>query len=100
FKQYNKQKIDKILNLLNLTHLSTYDILSNDKLSTGEIARVKLARLIYDDKDILILDEALANIDVKNRDIINNYLSTTNKTIIEVTHHLDEKLKYNVIALK
>lgn len=100
FKQYNKQKIDKILNLLNLTHLSTYDILSNDKLSTGEIARVKLARLIYDDKDILILDEALANIDVKNRDIINNYLSTTNKTIIEVTHHLDEKLKYNEIALK
>lgn len=100
FKQYNKQKIDKILNLLNLTHLSTYDILSNDKLSTGEIARVKLARLIYDDKDILILDEALANIDVKNRDIINNYLSTTNKTIIEVTHHLNEKLKYNVIALK
>jgi len=37
---------------------------------------------------------------VKNRDIINDYLSTTNKTIIEVTHHLDEKLKYNVIVLK
>lgn len=90
FKSYDKSKIDNILNLLNLTNLSDKEILDKNELSTGEIQRIKLARMIYNNKNIYILDEVFSNIDDKNRKIIKEYLKNTNKTIIEVTHHLDD----------
>lgn len=102
FKSYDKSKIDNILNLLNLTNLIDKKMLNKNELSTGEIQRIKLARMIYNNKDIYILDEVFLNIDNKNREIIKKYLKDTNKTIIEVTHHLDDIYydDYKLIKIK
>jgi ATP-binding cassette, subfamily B, bacterial PglK len=104
---YNKNEIDqkkisKILNLLelnsfveNLPHrintlVGEYGI----KLSGGQRQKVCLARLLYHDKDILILDEATNALD-KNaeRKVIQLIRSLKDKTIIMISHDY-ENLKY------
>lgn len=50
---------------------------------------------MYDEKDILILDEALANIDSKNASIVNKYLNETENTLIYITHHMNDDINFD-----
>ena len=58
------------------------------KLSGGQRQRLGLARSLYEEKQILILDEATNSLDknIENQ-IINNIYAMKNKTIILVTHN-------------
>lgn len=61
------------------------------KISGGQKQRLALARAIYHDPDILVLDEATNAVDKDTQEnIINNILNLKNKTIILITH--DEKI--------
>lgn len=64
------------------------------KLSSGEQRLVLLARAFVKDPTLLILDEPLHGLDLRNRrlvkDIIETFCQRRNKTMIMVTHYEDE----------
>ena len=70
-------------------------------LSLGEMERIAIARAIYSDAPILLLDECSASLDALNEEkVMSNLLSIKDKTIILISHHkYDEKLFDQVIDL-
>ena len=95
FSKYDKKKMDEILKILKLEHIDKDKILDESILSTGEIQRINLARVLYNQKNILILDEALANIDAENRSNIIEYINSKPLTLLYITHHIDDNIKYD-----
>ena len=64
------------------------------KLSSGEQRLVLLARAFVKDPQLLILDEPLHGLDLKNRrlvkDVIETFCQRRNKTMVMVTHYEEE----------
>ena len=96
------KKIDDILNIVCLKNF--VDNLPNkintsvgelgNNLSGGQRQRIGIARALYFDRDVLILDEATNSLDqLTEQKIIQNICKLKNKTIIFVTHK-QSLLKY------
>lgn len=70
-------------------------------LSLGEMERIAIARAIYSDSPILLLDECSASLDSNTEaKVMSNILNMENKTIILISHHkYDETLFNKVIDL-
>ena len=93
------KEIIKVLKKLNLSEF--YNKLENGLdteigekgilLSGGERQRIALARLFFDNSDLIILDEATSALDNQNEMIVLNLLldCLKNKTVILVTHRVD-----------
>ena len=77
-----------------------------NSLSGGERQRVFIARSLAQQTDIMLLDEPVANLDLKHQIEIMNLLKSiqqrNNTTVLIVLHDLSLALKYsdNVLALK
>ena len=58
------------------------------KLSGGERQRLGIARALYREPDILIMDEATSSLDIKNEQKIMDeiFSSSQSKTLIIITH--------------
>ena len=71
------------------------------KLSGGQKQRISLARALYKNSKIIILDEPTSSLDsTTEKIVINNLISLENKTIILVTHKLNLLDKFdNIIRL-
>ena len=91
----------KFNNILKICFLEEFyskrqnEILDEDgvKISGGEKQRIGLARALYKNRNVLILDEATnaINSDLE-KNILNNILTNFNdKTIICISHNLDSK---------
>ena len=68
------------------------------ELSTGEIQRVWIAFCLVQNKEFLILDESLSNLDYPTREFFFNMLkqiSKDNKGILLVTHDLEMANKFS-----
>jgi subfamily B ATP-binding cassette protein MsbA len=70
-------------------------------LSGGEKARVALARLIYTDPDIVLLDEPTANLDKKSSEQFWNTLKrwklkNPSRTIVAITHNKEEVKDFDI----
>lgn len=76
--------------------------IDNTNLSGGEKQRVILARALLNNFDILILDEALSELDMqKEKKIINNIIKYyPNKTLIYVSHKNQEQLFDRTIIME
>ncbi len=61
------------------------------KLSGGEKQRISIARMLLKDAPIIILDEALSALDIKNEKLITEMLEhiRKDKTVISIAHHLN-----------
>ena len=61
------------------------------KLSGGEKQRISIARMILKNAPILILDEAMAAVDIENERLIGEAIDdlSKDKTIITIAHHLN-----------
>ena len=97
-KNYSlKQTKDIALEYLNLVGLSSYKDYSISKLSGGMKQRIALARALAVDPEVLLLDEPFGSLDEKTRENMQlellRLLSRTKKTVIFVTHSVDEALK-------
>ena len=70
-------------------------------LSLGEMERIAIARAIYNNSPILLLDECSASLDSNTEaKVMSNILNMQNKTIILISHHkYDETLFDKVIDL-
>ena len=68
------------------------------KLSGGQRQRINLARSFYQNKEIMILDEATNELDFKTEDIVlSNLLNQKDKTIIIISHKKNISLKFDHI---
>ena len=91
---------DAFINELALKE-NTYLNEKGSGLSLGEMERIAIARAIYSDAPIMLLDECSASLDLETeKKVISNILSLENKTILLISHHkYDESLFDNVIDL-
>ena len=101
---------DKINSLINLTKLSKllnksqnkFDIKIGElgaKISGGERQRLGIARALYKDPEILILDESTSALDIETeQEIINDiHEIMKNKTIIIISHRKSTLEKCDII---
>lgn len=95
-KQIIAERVDETLRLVQLDP-AKYRDRHPHQLSGGEQQRVGIARALAADPKILLMDEPFGAIDAVNRTKLQDELlqiqQTTNKTIIFVTHDIDEALK-------
>ena len=90
-KPEQRQTCEWWMNLFGIGHLKDRTFL---KLSSGEQRLCLLARAFVKDPELLILDEPLHGLDDRNRElvrnIINEFCSKDNKTLVMVTHYKEE----------
>ena len=88
-ENYNKEDIENYIknNDLNFTINENKNI---EKLSEGQKQRIALLSILYQNKNIIILDEATSSIDTISEEKINNILNELKgkKTIISIAHRL------------
>ena len=103
-EDYNDLKFRRISSLLYLDKIINNKVngintVIRDNLSGGEKQRIILARALYKKFDVLLLDEALSEVDYDLRtkivSNINHYYK--NKTIIMVSHN-EEKYKFDKVV--
>ena len=89
--------------ILSILELENDKLLYPDELSGGMKMRVSLARALYHNGDIFIMDEPFSALDddLKNRILPKIFDLLNNKTVIIVTHNQDEAEKYgdNIIKI-
>jgi ATP-binding cassette, subfamily B, bacterial PglK len=97
-------KIAKISEFIENDLPSKYETVigeSGVRLSGGQKQRIGIARALYNDRQIIVLDEATNSLDVNTEDsIIDSILSVKkNKTIIMVTHRVQSLKKCDKIFI-
>lgn len=87
-KQANQERIESVLKSVRLWEDRSEQI---KKYSKGMLQRLGLAVTLYQDANILILDEPTSGIDpVGRKEILEVLKSLHDKTILLSSHHLDE----------
>ena len=86
-----------IKDVLDIVELSDYENMYPNELSGGMKARVSIARAIFYDADVVLMDEPFASIDenMKNRIAPKIFKELKNKTVIVVSHDLSEAKIYS-----
>ena len=105
----NQQSLEKAFKLSNSdTFINKLELKENtflnekgSGLSLGEMERIAIARALYSDAPILLLDECSASLDLETeKKVISNILSLENKTVVLISHHkYDESMFDQVIDL-
>lgn len=88
----NQELIQEIFELLELSTLPKN--IDNNKLSGGERQRILIARALYRNCQIIIMDEATSELDYKTQEKIEKYFAKEkNKTVINISHKISDSLK-------
>ena len=61
-------------------------LIDNTSLSSGQMQKIAFARALLSNPEILLLDEAMANLDDKSTEIVLNILKEKKVTVINSTH--------------
>ena len=89
-----KEPKEKVKNVIKMMNLEEYNDKTIDKLSSGWITRVNLARTFINDPKLILLDEPTASLDPEGafeiRKEILNYRKTNNTTILWTSHNMAE----------
>lgn len=70
-------------------------IISNKTLSSGQMQKIAFIRALISNAEILLLDEATANLDEKSKKIIFELLKKQKMTIVNSTHLINEFKDYD-----
>ncbi len=106
--EINQNKINKCLSFSNLLDFvdnlpkKTKSILGDggSKISHGQRQRIGLARAIYNDPNVIILDESLNALDYDNeKEILSNISKLKNKILIFVSHRLESLKRCNKLLI-
>ena len=73
--------------------------LDGSSISGGERQRMSIARGLYNDPEVIIMDEPFSSVDDETRDIITNFLKkiSLEKTLIISSHNKENENLYNKI---
>lgn len=87
---YLKEKYNRIIDGLNIKDFDKTTRVNEDRdnLSGGEMQKISIARAIYKDSDILILDEPFSALDIKSIDKIFDTLLNDERSLIVIAHNL------------
>lgn len=67
-------------------------------LSLGEMERIAIARAIYSESPIMLLDECSASLDLETeKKVISNILNMKDKTIVLISHHKYEESNFDKV---
>ena len=94
-------KVSESINFVNNLALKeeTYLNEKGSGLSLGEMERIAIARAIYSDAPILLLDECSASLDAATEEkVLSNILSLENKTIVLISHHKYDESKFDKVV--
>ena len=94
-------KISESSNFVNNLALKeeTYLNEKGSGLSLGEMERIAIARAIYSDAPILLLDECSASLDaMTEQKVISNILSLKDRTIVLISHHKYDESKFDKVV--
>jgi len=96
YSSKNLDKFEKVIELSGLKNFYTKLDLNyksniggdNLSISGGELQRIAIARALFRDKELLIFDESLSNLDKENKEIILDLIKKLSsfKTVIIVSH--------------
>ena len=90
---YNKDKlrVEEIIKLLELDSIDKEMNLNEENISQGQKQRINIARAIYFDRDVVMIDEAFVNLDKNLREKLENIFLESSKTVIMITHQYNEE---------
>lgn len=97
-KNIEENILKQALDVVQLQDWNLDTILEPNSISLGQKQRILIARVLVTKKDVLILDEAFANVDDSLRNKLEIYfLSKKNLTLINVSHNFNYLTKYNKV---
>ncbi len=93
-----ENRINRVLELLNIKHLKDRTTFN---LSFGEKRLVSIGCVLTMEPEILLLDEPSNGLDLKNWRRVRDFLQTTEKAVILITHdkELIQSLRWKVVYL-
>lgn len=103
-ENFNKKRVEEVANIARINQFVKNNIGYNEmisengkNLSGGQKQRISLARALYHNPEIIILDEATSNLDNLTEEEIYNLLKKnfSNKTLITITHRLNSFLNFD-----
>ena len=101
---YNKDKlrVEEIIKLLELDNIDKEMYLNEENISQGQKQRINIARALYFNRDIVMIDEAFVNLDKNLREKLENIFLESSKTVIMITHQYNEEYlkKFDVVIRK
>ena len=93
-KELTDDEVNELLKNVGLKNIDANTHLTDNgkNLSGGQRQRLALIRALVRKKDILILDEATANLDKETEKIIEDLALKQSKTLIMITHRLTDEV--------
>ncbi|PPE06560.1 ATP-binding cassette domain-containing protein [Mesoplasma corruscae] len=94
---YDIDRINAILKLIQLDSIANFDHSTiiggdSDKISGGQKQRIGLARALYLNRQIWLIDETTSNLDKENKYIIENIiLNQKDKIVVMISHNLSKE---------
>ena len=90
---YNKDelRVEEIIKLLELDNIDKEMYLNEENISQGQKQRINIARALYFNRDVVIIDEAFVNLDKNLREKLENIFLESSKTVIMITHQYNEE---------
>lgn len=86
---------EQIINSLDLSSLSNSKL---GEISGGELQKVRIARTLAQEPEIILMDEPMTHLDIKNKKYLNSFitkLKEAGKTIVYSTHDPLDVLNYS-----
>jgi len=92
-KNFIKRKLTEIMDICDLQNIKSNKLITDGgkNLSGGEVKRISLARVLYQDPEIIFIDETFASIDEKSEKKIINKLRKKRFTVILISHRESSK---------
>ena len=80
---------NEFLKYASLMQLDMYELNNFEKISGGEKTKIGLCLALCNNPQILILDEPTNHLDINGKQILTNFILSSNLTIIVISHDID-----------